>query len=83
MTLEQIRKAIMASESKPAIKSKSLWGSALAFIGLGAEILNTVAASGVVPPHTGLVLVLIGNLLSVFGRLSPEIKPIEGFVVQK
>ena len=73
----------MAAESKPAIKSKSLWGSILGIVGVTAEVLNTVASSGVVPPHTGLVLVLIGNLLNVFGRLNPDIKPIEGVVVQK
>ena len=72
----------MSKETKPAVKSKSLWGSILSAIGVTTEVIDVVANSGVVPPHTGLVLVLIGNLLSIFGRLDPEIKPIQNVVSQ-
>ena len=72
----------MSTETKPAVKSKSIWGSILSSIGLATEVIDVVASSGVVPPHTGLVLVLIGNLLSIFGRLDPDIKPIKNVVIQ-
>lgn len=68
----------MAQDTIPAVKSRSIWGSIITSVGLFSEVLDTVAHSGVVPPHTGLVLVLIGNLLNIVGRLDPEIKPIEG-----
>lgn len=68
----------MAQGTKPAIASKSIWGNLLGYIGIVTEVVTTVANSGVVPPHTGLVLMLIGNLLSTVGRLDPEIKPISG-----
>jgi len=70
------------AQEKSAVASKSIWGSVLTFIGLGSEVLETVASSGVVPPHTGLVLVLIGNLLGLFGRLNPDIKPITSVLPQ-
>ena len=68
----------MSEETKPAIESKSIWGNVCTYIGLTVEILGDVATSGVVPPHTGLVLALIGNILSTIGRCDPDIKPISG-----
>ena len=64
------------AQEKSAVASKSIWGSLLGALGLIEEVTQVVANSGVVPPHTGLVLVLIGNLLNIFGRLDPEIKPV-------
>ncbi len=70
----------MAEETKPALASKSIWGNICTYLGLSVEIIDSVAQSGVVPPHTGLVLALIGNILSTIGRCDPEIKPIAGIV---
>ena len=79
MTYEQVRKLIM-SETKPAVKSKTIWGSLLSTLGLIEEATQIVATSGVVPTHTGLILALVGNLLSLLGRLSPDIKPVSGIL---
>ncbi len=76
MTKQQIERIIMAQQETSAVASKSIWGHILSSLGLVTEIVDTVAQSGVVPPHTGLVLVLIGNLLGLVGRLNPDIKPI-------
>ena len=76
MTKEQIERIIRMAQEKSAIASKSIWGSLLSSLGLIEEVTQVVANSGVVPPHTGLVLVLIGQLLSIVGRLNPDIKPI-------
>jgi len=78
MTHDQIRRIIMAAETTTAVKSKSLWGNLLTTLGIIEEATQIVATSGVVPPHAGLILALIGNLLAFLGRLNPDIKPVSG-----
>jgi len=55
--------------SKPAIFSKTIIGGVVAFFPAAAEVVNYLAATPLIPPHTAAILGAIGGGLAIVGRV--------------
>lgn len=87
MTYEEIKMILeqLSTESKPAIASVTIWGAAIVLgaqvIGVLPEIITTIGP--LLSPRTVVAVTAIGGLISIFGRVFGNNKPISGLVSSK
>jgi len=70
------------SNSKPAVKSISIWGGFISLLPLVYQHLPEVIAqvAPVLSPQIGAVVSAIGGIIAIFGRVKSSGKKIDGMI---
>ena len=61
-------------DTKPAIRSMSIWGGLLAILPLASEFVDKVLQTGALTPHAAAVVTAVGGFFALLGRLKASTK---------
>lgn len=66
--------------SKPAIKSVTIWGGGIALLPGVIEFISQVSQLPIIPAHVAIIMSSVGSLLAIYGRIFGGTQKISGIV---
>jgi hypothetical protein len=66
------RSAQVAMKEKALVQSSGFWGSVLSLLPAVSEAANWALGTGFIPPHIAPILVAVGAVTSIFGRVKAD-----------
>jgi len=71
--------------STPAVKSKTIWGGLISWLPIITIAIDQLGTNPLIQmsPKAMAIIAAVGGVLTIIGRIQPEIKPIKGAFVQQ